>query len=279
VPGYGFVYFFRFVFFLVSSLPSRLVRSLWIHTLMSVSQLASLLAVIEFVAAFSFDLPQAGIEQCAPISLQLHGRPNATDLPLSFAVLPLNSSSPLTIPIPDDSINTTAVWLSFLPYPSGTSFIASFLTSSNLTEGTVTNITQILPSPSGNSTCFPSSSTPLLYTLQGSLVQCALFNVTFDPTLVSTPTIHAFTPLGSSVQIELTAEPEPGVATYMNAAGVDSTVVLLFDDLQGYQQTTPLLSVGGNSTSSNTCLPFNVLPSSEPPVPQSLSKYGSHVSV
>jgi hypothetical protein len=233
---------------------------------MSFRMLLPLLILILTFAShpgLAFDLYFPTIDQCAPFTFTFIGSPSISDSPFSLSVLPFNSSSPLSIPIQNAAIDAQAVSISFLPFPAGTTFIASILDSKNVTQGSVTDVVQIQPSPTGNTSCLPApSSSDWLYHLQGSLVECQTFNVSFDDTVIAQPPlIQAFTPSGYSISISLIDQPTDRTATYLMSAEQGDDLILLFDDLQGHRQTTPLLSVGGNSNSSHACTPYNLLPS------------------
>jgi hypothetical protein len=122
--------------------------------------------------------------------------------------------------------------------------------------GSTSDVIIVQPSSTGNTTCLPSvERSPRRFSVSGPVSQCQPFNVTYNTTLAEhPPSIQAFTPLQSAFAINETDLPTAGVSTYLMSAARQTEVVLLFDDGLGYREVSDLLTVGGDSTSDDTCV-------------------------
>jgi hypothetical protein len=168
--------------------------------------------------------------------------------------MPLNST-PISIPIPNSAVTSSAAWVTFLPIQEGHPFIASLDNALGNPCGSISDIIAVQPSPTGNTTCLPSGEpNPRRFSLSGPVSQCQPFNVTYNTTLVDrSPSIRAFRPLHSSFAINETA-PADGRDTYLMSATRQTEVVLLFDDGLGYREISDLVAVGGDTTSDDACV-------------------------
>lgn len=208
------------------------------------------------VVLSSFKISLADIEQCGPVAITFSGnRPSANDLPLTLAVMPFNSL-PIFIPIPNTAVTSPTIRVAFFPLDEGTTFLVSLNDASGDSYGSTSDVMKIQPSSTGNSTCLPAAnSTPRRFSVDGPVSQCQPFNVTYDTTLIDRPpSIRAYTPLQSAFTINETGEPTDGIETYLMSASRQTQVALLFDDGFGYQEMSDLLTVGGNSTSDDSCV-------------------------
>jgi len=199
----------------------------------------------------------SSIRQCGPFNVTFSGT-QPTALPLTLTVVPFGSSAvPLAIPLPDPEWNSktsTGVAITFLPYPAGTVFIASLDDAQGRSTGFTSDIIRILPSD--NTSCVSTVEKIQTYTAIPPFSQCQPFNVTFDPTQAVPPVARLFVPNGQAVLLNQTQEPSyPGVTSFTMAAFRGQPTVLLFRDGSDRLQSTDLLTVAGDVTSSNLCFP------------------------
>ncbi|OCH88462.1 hypothetical protein OBBRIDRAFT_805364 [Obba rivulosa] len=198
------------------------------------------------------------VQQCGNFSIQFSGGKAPAALPLTLTVVPFNLT-PVSVILPPSAWNQsteTGEAITFLPLSAGTQFVASLDDAEGFGAAPVSDV--IVIDPSDDTSCLPTSpSSPGRYALEGTLSQCLTFNITFDPDTVSAPTmVRGFTPLGPSFFVnQSTSDPLTGTATYVMDAQRDTEVVLMLSDGQGYAADTPLLSIGGDSTSSDGCIP------------------------
>ena len=199
----------------------------------------------------------SSIVQCGPFNVTFSGtQPKA--LPLTLTVVPFGSSAvPLSIPLPDPewhSTTSTGVAITFLPYPAGTTFIASLDDAQGQSTGFTSDIIKILPSD--NTSCISTVEKTQAYTAEPPFSQCQPFDVTFDPTKAVPPVVRLFVPNGQAVLLNQTqGGSNPGATSFTMAAFRGQPVVLLFRDGLGRLQSTDLLTVTGDVTSSNSCFP------------------------
>ncbi|KAI0953735.1 hypothetical protein AcW1_007881 [Taiwanofungus camphoratus] len=197
----------------------------------------------------------SSVQQCTPFHIQFSGGQSPASLPLTLTVVPLNST-PVSIPIPSTAWNDTTetgAAITFLPLPAGTDFVASLDDANGVSTGQVSDIIRV--GPFNDTSCLPSapSASQKVFTVQGELSQCEPFNVTY-PAHDAAPSIRAFIPKGVSFPVnQSVAADEPGTATYTMDTFHDSQVVLLLSD-KSSNETTALLSVGGDSLSNGTCI-------------------------
>lgn len=210
------------------------------------------------VAAQTFtSIRFSSIQQCGPFNVTFSG-PRPTALPLALTVVPFGSSAvPLSIPLPDpewDSKTGTGVAIAFLPYPAETIFIASLDDAQGKGTGFTSDIIRILQSD--DSSCVSTAEKTQAYTAEPPFSQCQPFNVTFDPTQAVPPVVRLFVPNGQSVILNQTQDSlDPGTARFTMSAFRGQPTVLLFRDGMGRLQSTDLLTVTGDVTSSNRCFP------------------------
>ena len=199
------------------------------------------------------------VQQCGNFSVQFSGGKPPSAVPLTLTVIPLNSQ-PISIVVPSSSWNAataTGVMITFLPLSAETEFVASLDDSNGEGTGLVSDVLRV--KPSDDTSCLPTSTTPPeeRYTIEDSqdLSQCEPYTILFDPDDVDVPPrIRAFVPRNFSFFANRTSS-SAGSATYILNAVQNQQVVLEFSDDTGFTQTTGLLPVGGNSSSSTACLP------------------------
>lgn len=199
----------------------------------------------------------SSIQQCGPFNVTFSGT-QPTALPLTLTVVPFGSSAvPFSIPLPDpkwDSKTSTGVAITFLPYPAGTIFIASLDDAQGRSTGFTSDIIKILQSD--NTSCVSTVEKTRAYTAEPPFSQCEPFNVTFDPTQAVPPAVRLFVPNGQAVRLNQSHELlDPGTASFTMVAFRGQPTVLLFRDGLGRLQSTDLLTVTGDVTSSNGCFP------------------------
>jgi hypothetical protein len=199
----------------------------------------------------------SSIHQCTPFNVTFSGT-QPTAFPLTLTVVPFGSSAvPLSIPLPDPawhSETSTGVAITFLPYPAGTVFIASLDDAQGQGTGSTSDIIKILQSD--DASCVSTTEQTQTYVAQPPFSQCQHFNVTFDPTQAVPPVVRLFVPTGQALLLNQTQESsDPGTTSFTMVAFRGQPTVLLFSDGSGRLQSTDLLTVTGDVTSSNRCFP------------------------
>ena len=199
----------------------------------------------------------SNIQQCGPFNLTFEG-PQPTALPLTLTVVPFGSPAvPLSIPLPNpewDSKMSTGVAITFLPYPAGTTFVASLDDANGQSTGLTSDIIKILQSD--NSSCLSTTKQSQTYTPEPPFSQCQPFDVAFDPTQATPPVVRSFTPNGPALFLNPTqGSTGPGISAFNMVAFRGQPVILLFGDGSDLLQSTDLLTVTGDATSSNRCFP------------------------
>lgn len=159
-----------------------------------------------FFRKVSFSTP----EQCGPFTVEFSDGSEPPLLPLSLTVVPI-SKSPISIQLPadtyDNSTNSGTARITFLPFPSGTQFIASLDDAKGNGVGMVSDVLAIQKSDA--TACLgPQQRGFPFYFIRGGLNQCSLFNVTFNPSLIKNfPAVRAFLPRSFSFPINATSTP------------------------------------------------------------------------
>ena len=210
------------------------------------------------VAATSFTTIRfSGIRQCESFNVTFSGN-QPTALPLALTVVPFGSSAvPITIPLPNPEWHpktNTGVAVTFLPYPAGTTFIASLDDVQGRSTGFTSDIIRVLQSD--NASCVSTAQGVKTYTAEPQFSQCQPFSVTFDPTQAVSPFVRLFVPNGQASILNQTQDSyDPGTAIFTMAAFRGQPAVLLFRDGSDHLQSTDLFTVAGDVTSSNSCFP------------------------
>ncbi|THH19091.1 hypothetical protein EW146_g2019 [Bondarzewia mesenterica] len=200
----------------------------------------------------------SSIEQCGPFNVTFNGGSMPATLPLTLTVVAFNST-PIFIPIPRSSWNDTSgtgAAITFLPLAAGSTFVAVLDDGNGTAMGSVSDVIRV--AASNDSSCLPSNTTQTTnaFTLQGTLSQCQTFDVTFNQTEHSAPTIRGFIPFGPSFTVDQNeVQNDTGTATYVVNALRGFRIALLLDDGSGTRQTSDLLTIGGDASSSSSCLP------------------------
>ena len=217
-----------------------------------------ILFLLSSVTAFN-SVRFSSIQQCGPFNVTFSGT-QPTALPLTLTVVPFASSAvPLSIPLPKPEWNSemsTGVAITFLPYPAGTTFVASLDDANGRGTGSTSDIIRIMQSD--NTSCISTTQQTQTYTPEPPFSQCQPFDVTFDPTKSVPPVVRSFTPNGPALflnQTRLSTNP-PGTSSFTMAAFRGQPVILLFSDGSNRLQSTNLLTVTGDATSSNSCFPI-----------------------
>jgi hypothetical protein len=203
------------------------------------------LSVFQFVA-------YSRVSQCGPFNVSFWGGQLPVALPLTFTVIPFNST-PLAFVVPDsawDNSTSSGSYATFLPLPAGVSFLASLDDAAGNSAALISDVTQVLPST--NTSCISSdTAAPAPFQLVNDAVsQCLPFSVSVARNTSSQDhrlSTRAFIPTSLSFELQWTSfRTSQGVDTFtyiMNTAeGLH--IVLLFDDGQGNRQASDLLSVG-----------------------------------
>lgn len=199
----------------------------------------------------------SSIRQCGPFNVTFSGN-QPTALPLALTVVPFGSSAtPISIPLPNpewDSTTSTGIAITFLPYPAGTTFVASLDDAAGQGTGFTSDIIKILQSD--DTSCVSTAEKAQTYTAKPPFSQCQPFNVTFDPTRAVPPVVRLFVPNGQAPLLNRTQDThEPGTTSFTMAAFRGQPAVLLFRDGSNHLQSTDLFTVIGDVTSSKACFP------------------------
>jgi hypothetical protein len=163
-------------------------------------------------------------DQCGPFEVYFQG-PTTPTFPLSITVAPI-SSNPITIRIPDDAWNnstqTGAASVTFLPFSSGTQFIASLDDGNGNSLGFVSDILAV--NKSDSSSCLVPQRSTNFYGIHGEFDQCSHFNVSFNPKMVDNqPTIRAFLPRSFSFFVNATSSTPQTITFNPNDRGNNSS--------------------------------------------------------
>jgi len=229
----------------------------------------------------------SSVTQCGSFNVSFVGGQPPSAMPLTLTVIPLNSTNPLSIPIARnawDAKTSTGAAVTFLPIDAGMMFVASLDDADGVGTGLVSDVIKV--QPSDNSSCLlagtnTTTSTPP-YTLNDPRSQCLPFNVSFNSMTAGIPTVRAFTPRGPSFFVNSTTESteSSGIATFVMDDQRENEVVLLFDDGNYNQQSTDLMIVRGDSSSSTDCIQNQMQmgqasssPQDAAAIPHALSKY------
>jgi len=219
---------------------------------------ALLLVFVPHVVLSTIQFQISQVRQCEPVSITLTGDPNMDPIPMTLTLIPFDYHL-ISVHLPNATANISGVYVSFFPFPQGTSFVATLDDVKKTSAGmpVVSDIIHVLPSPTGNTTCLSQAPrSPNIYTINSTISQCQEFNVTYNKSVVSQgPSIRLFNPLGPSFLLNQTADNrDEGTATYLMDFNQGEEVVLLFDGGADNRKTSPLTIIGGNSLSSDKCL-------------------------
>lgn len=165
-----------------------------------------------------------------------------SSIPMRLTLIPFDYHL-ISVLLPNATANISGVYVTFFPFPQGTSFVATLDDVNRTSAGMVSDIINVLPSPTGNKSCLPQGSrSPNLYTINSTISQCQEFNVTYNRSVVSQgPNIRLFNPLGPSFLLNQTADnKDEGTATYLMDFNQGEEVVLLFDGGSNNRKTSPL---------------------------------------
>lgn len=166
---------------------------------------------------------------------------------MTLTILPL-ASSPVIIPIPNIALNSSGLTVTFLPLAEGKEFIASLDDANGDSVAQVSDLTRVLPSPTGNTSCLAPTTNSLNsrddFKLIGKPTQCEEITVRYDTEVISSaPTVRAFTPEGSSSFLPQTSDdPSNGNATYTMNIQQGTQILLVFDDGLQHRETTDLMT-------------------------------------
>ena len=188
------------------------------------------------------------------------------NLPLTLTVVPFNLT-PISFSVPNSNWNDTTLTgaaITFLPFPAGTDFVAALIDAAGVDAGPVSSI--ITVDDSDDTSCLASGAltTPSRYSVNGSLAQCAPFDVVYDPDdyagMTAPPDVRAFVPGNSSTVVNCTAgSGESGRVTFVMDVLAGQEVVLTFTDSTGYHQATGPLLVQGDTQSPSDCLKSRIV--------------------
>ncbi|KAF9483520.1 hypothetical protein BDN70DRAFT_918407 [Pholiota conissans] len=210
------------------------------------------------VSALKFNFTT--VRQCAPVNITFSGS-NLAVAPTFLTIVPLESNA-IVVPLQNPALISTGISLTFLPLAAGSNFLASLddVRGENLIS--VSDLIRVLPSSGDNSSCLPNpeNDTPRRFTIGETVSQCEDFTVIYDTVAVSkAPSVRLYSPRGPSFLLNNTSDdPATGLATYTMNFSRGREVVLLIDDGGTFRETSSLLTVGGDSSSSKACLQHNI---------------------
>ncbi|KDR82882.1 hypothetical protein GALMADRAFT_220878 [Galerina marginata CBS 339.88] len=201
------------------------------------------------------------VQQCDPVMISFSGSNlTGSNPPTALTILPINSTA-ISIPLPDPTLISSGIALTFLPFIAGSNFLASLDNSTGENLIDVSDLIRVLPSPNGNSSCIPplTTETKKLYTMVNDIVQCEEMSITYDKSLVSNPPIvRLYNPQGPSFLLNMTSNNSTaGVAKYLLNFSRGKEILLLMEDGSGIRETSPLVTVGGDASSDSSCLKKN----------------------
>ncbi|KAF5369470.1 hypothetical protein D9758_002596 [Tetrapyrgos nigripes] len=236
--------------------------------------------VVLFVDGSSnFKFSFSEVQQCKPLSLIFKGDLEPGDpVPVTLTVLPFNGTA-VSIPIPSSAINSTGLNVTFLPFAEDTNFIASLDDASGDNAARVSDIFRV--TASGDTSCALQSQQKFVpsFSILDPISQCESFRVRYSNE--QAPTIRLFFPLIGSSPLNLVSDdPQTKTATYILAAPRQSQVVLMFNDTV-VAETSTLLPVTGDTSSSNSCFPkmMNMTPNNSQPSQASKSGVSKSVAI
>jgi hypothetical protein len=218
----------------------------------------SLALLPQAVSSFHF-VNFSSIAQCGSFQVSFTGGQAPSALPLVLNIAPFNSSNPLAIAIPDSAWNSekeTGAAVTFLPYPSGTQFVASLEDADGNPTAATSDIIEI--QASDNTSCIAAidDKPPSMYAIAGDLLQCESFTVLFgnvsNGPAITAPQVRAFDVRGFATVLNQTSVGD-GNASYLLDVPRGSNVVFEFIS-PTYNETSSLLTVNGDENSRASCL-------------------------
>ncbi|KAK0244362.1 hypothetical protein EDD85DRAFT_807721 [Armillaria nabsnona] len=202
---------------------------------------------------FNFKFDNDNITQCAPVSISFQGSDIPADsIPVNLTLLPLNAP-PIAIPIPNAAINSSGVYVTFFPLKAGTTFIASLDDQDGDNSAPVSDLFKVLDSD--DTSCLPPDPDgKALFIYDDSVDQCGNFTVTY--TTQEAPSVRLLKPRGPSFLLQQRDDDIIAKrAIYSMNFSRQNDVVLLFDSGPDQQNTSSLIMVSGDTTTSKDCLP------------------------
>lgn len=189
------------------------------------------------------------VQQCDPIIISFSGTNTTFRPPKALSIIPVNGSS-ISVPLPDPSVVSTGIALTFLPFPAGTNFVASLDGASGESVIFVSDLLRVLPSPNGNSSCVTSptgiSSRPRNFQLLSPVAQCEQISISYNTSAVTqAPNVRLYQPKGFSIPLKVLSDDKTlGRATYQFRYFRGTRVLLLIEDSNGQniRETTSLLT-------------------------------------
>jgi len=209
--------------------------------------------------AFSLQFSFTSVQQCATLELSFSGLTSpVSGTPSSLTIIPFNATA-IVVPLNNPNF-TTGIILSPLPFLAGSEFIVSLDDANGNDIINNSDIFPVLPSPKKNSSCIPDPDeiAPKFFTMASPVVyQCQDFTINFNTTVSpQAPSVRLYIPSGPSFTLNTTSvDLANGMATYTMALPYGLGTVLALDNGEGTTEATPLLLVGGDSSSPKGCLP------------------------
>lgn len=201
----------------------------------------------------------ADVEQCKPFTVSFAGS-SLDGIPSFLSMIPVNSTA-ISIPLPDPSVVSTGITLTFLPFPAGSNFLASLDDSTGENLISVSDLKRVLPSSTDDSSCVAPQNLGVAkrFTISAPISQCEEFTINYDTSAVSrAPIVRLYSPKGSSFLLNSTSDNATvGTATYMMNFGRGKELILLMEDGDTIRETSPLMTVLGDTSSRTDCLKRN----------------------
>jgi len=183
----------------------------------------------------------ADVEQCKPLTISFAGSSLDT-IPAFLSMIPVNSTA-ISVPLRDPFVVSAGIALTFLPFPAGANFIASLDDNTGKALISVSDLKQVLPSSTNNSSCL-SPSVAKRFTISTTVSQCEGFTINYDTSAVSrAPIVRLYSPTGPSFLLNSTSDNATvGTATYMMNFGRGKELILLVEDGSTIRETSPLMT-------------------------------------
>ena len=257
----------------------------------AISVLASTIRVAR--AAFVTSFPPS-VEQCSNFTIDFTG--NQISLPISFLLLPVNSSSPLVVELPNtafDSVSNSGTYTTPIPFSAGTQFIAVMHDALGTGNGGVSTVYTV--GGSSDAGCAPQqglNNTPAFRLSPSSPPQCELQRISWTPLdpasngdNLSNVNITGYVPGGLSFKLNVVRN---GVSTgnstlWQTSVPQGQTFMFLYerrDPATGTvrRETSAIQNVQSSSNSDCTRGGPSVTPAAFPPSTPSTSSSATQTS-
>ncbi|TRM64142.1 hypothetical protein BD626DRAFT_568732 [Schizophyllum amplum] len=201
--------------------------------------------------SFSFNFTT--VRECEPVSLTFPDvGTDEVAVPTRLTLLPVNAT-PTVIDLPNVADNfLEGINVNFLPLAEGTQFIASLDDDNGDAVAYVTEVLTVQSSNSSDGDCVPAAVDPV-YTFDTAVTQCGDYSVSYNSS-TEAPTLRVASMSYTTYALNETSSTDE-MATFIAAIPQGAQVVFIANNSLGQAQTSPLLTVLGDSTIDPSCLP------------------------